>query len=178
MRTLFLYTTWEYWKSWNHGEAIPAWTYHHASPYEILIEFPLTAIGEKTDEGLFIIRKKQPHTFSRVFLYTTWKALEDWLCGKQKTIHGWTKDHYRSSDEVLSYYFYEELEHAYQGLFRISKSNNSPLSFWSKGVMNHVFRTLETNDPNDPIRFRVLRKTNFISPGRNAPCPYPRQSRS
>lgn len=167
MRTLFLYTTWDYWKSWNHGEAIPAWTQNHASPYEILIEFPYDAIGEKTDEGMFIIRKKQPQTFSRVFLFTKWSAWDAWLRGKKTTIHGWTKDHYRSSDEILSFYFYEEVEHTHQGLFRIT-NEKVHIPFLSKGVMDHVYRPMGTNHPTHPTRPRALRKTNIIPSGRNA----------
>jgi len=170
MRTLFLYTTWDYWKSWNHGEAIPAWTKDHASPYEILVEFEHDAIGEKTDQGMFIIGKKKPHSFSRIFLFTKWKAWDAWLRGERTTISGWTKDHHRGSDEILSFYFFEEVEHTFHGLFRI-KNGDVPLQISPKGVVGHVGRTMGTIHSVHPARSGILRKTNFVPSGRNATRP-------
>jgi hypothetical protein len=126
MNKMLLYTTWDYWKSWNEtGHAIPAWTEDHASEFEILVEFDWSSIGEMTDNGMFIISKKKPEMFSKIYLYTKWELLCLWQHGQILELDLWTKDHVTKFEVMSSFTFDEIHEHTYGGMF-IAKRKENP----------------------------------------------------
>lgn len=125
MNKLLLFTTWDYWKSWNtQGSAIPAWTEDHASHYEVLVDFDFFSIGEMTDNGIFIISKKRPDATSLIYLYTRWDLLKLWQRGEILRLDCWTKDHVTRFEVLTSFAFEEIQEHTYGGMFIAKRLKN------------------------------------------------------
>jgi hypothetical protein len=130
MSKLLLYTTWDYWKSWNEtGHAIPSWTEDHAGEFEIMVEFDFTSIGEMTDNGMFIIAKKKPGSLSKIYLYTKWELLRLWRQGQIGQLDCWTKDHVTKFEVLSSFTFTEIHEHTSGGMFiakRLERPHHYP----------------------------------------------------
>ncbi|MGA8942193.1 MAG: hypothetical protein WB502_05680 [Thermoactinomyces sp.] len=135
MSKLLLFTTWDHLKSWHvQHQAIPVWTEEHAGDFDVLAEFAPESIGEMTDHGMFIIRKKKKNQSALLYLYTRWDLLLLWQSGHLPKLECWTRVHSTINDTLAGFSLNEIRIQPDAGMFVAQREINSYIYPKVKGV--------------------------------------------
>ncbi|MBA4602814.1 hypothetical protein [Thermoactinomyces mirandus] len=135
MSKLLLFTTWDHLNAWHvHRQAIPAWTEEHAGDFDVMVEFGLELIGEMTDHGIFIIRKRKKNQSLILYLYTKWELLLLWQSGHLPKLDCWTRDHSSKNDTLAGFSLDEIQIQPCAGMFIAQREVNPYIYPRVKGV--------------------------------------------